>query len=445
MSRARGATILLLTLALAAFTFGCSDDGGGTAGSGGTAGGGGEGGAAGIRADFETSLHNTRAGQSFWYAAENNGFESLTAVPYEDLTCQGCHNKEDASWAGVPSCADCHEAGSEPPKHLEASTCKGCHARQNAEASNLQEADFHAATYSCVDCHKSNDVHGNGEEYDSMLRPGAIAARCTDCHSAAGAGGAGGAGGIPGWPDDSYHGGQHTAVDCALCHTETVISCVNCHLEEDVDNGVKCASAQVFNWKFVMKWDKEGDGNEVFHPATIMTVKYNCDRPQTDPPFAACPNPDDGKKTIAVFAPYYAHTVTEQAMDNILARPAGPAPYDEPGCTYCHGAENCDTILAADADNRQKLIEFNGGAFTNPMSGLIPLDDEYKNRYAIDFAEWQEGAGTGCPTPEMPKPLVSFETGPDLWQTGADTAAPKNTELGRPLTPTEFEKFCPAP
>ena len=146
-----------------------------------------------------------------------------------------------------------------------------------------------------------------------MLRPGAIAARCTELPQREPAsGGAGGAGGIPGWPDDSYHGGQHTdGLDCALCHTETVISCVNCHLEEDVDNGVKCASAQVFNWKFVMKWDKEGDGNEVFHPATIMTVKYNCDRPQTDPPFAACPNPDDGKKTIAVFAPYYAHTVTE--------------------------------------------------------------------------------------------------------------------------------------
>jgi hypothetical protein len=43
------------------------------------------------------------------------------------------------------------------------------------------------------------------------------------------------------------------------------------------------------------------------------------------------------------------------------------------------------------------------------------------------------------------KPLVFFETGPDLWQTGADTGAPKNTELGRPLTPAEFEKFCPAP
>jgi hypothetical protein len=42
----------------------------------------------------------------------------------------------------------------------------------------------------------------------------------------------------------------------------------------------------------VMKWDKEGDGNEVFHPATMMTVKYNCDR-DADP--GLCPDDGDPK------------------------------------------------------------------------------------------------------------------------------------------------------
>ena len=81
MFGARSATILLLAVALAAFTFGCSDEGGtgGTAGDGGTGGIGGDGGAGGIggeiAANFETSLHKSREGKDFWYRVENNGME----------------------------------------------------------------------------------------------------------------------------------------------------------------------------------------------------------------------------------------------------------------------------------------------------------------------------------------------------------------------------------
>ena len=479
MSGAREATILFVSLALAAFTFGCTSDSGaggagGTGGAGGAGGGageggmGGEGGAGGeaglsIEDKFETSLHNTRAGKDFWYSAEHNGFESLTAVPFEDLTCLNCHNTRDPAWeenGNMPSCFDCHDSGMGGAdgiggmggmplaKHLNPATCLGCHGRQGLEVGMIEGRDVHAMSYGCADCHgdrdpdpnvvDANDVHGNGIPYDTARRPGAIAARCTDCHGE-------GVDDAPDPPDDAFHAEDpHGVLDCALCHTETVVTCVNCHLEDSLDNQQDCRSGTIFNWKFVMKWDKEGDGNEVYHPATMMTLKYNCDREAGQP---ECPDEEtDPKKTFAVFAPYYAHTVTEQAIENVKAAGSGPFP-DTPeneGCGYCHTAANCETILAADVDNPQKLIQFSGGMLTNPISGLIPLDEDYQNRYEIDFVEWEAGAGTGCPTPDMPKSLVLFEEGPDLWQTGEDTGADNPLELGRPLTAEEFANFCPS-
>jgi len=113
---------------------------------------------------------------------------------------------------------------------------------------------------------------------------------------------------------------------------------------------------------------------------------------------------------------------------------------DLDGCAYCHSAPNCDTVVDA-GDPKQKLLEFDGTQLVNPIRGLIPLPPDYQERFSIDFAEWAEGPSTGCQSP--PQNLVFFETGPDLWQTGEDTDVPNKTELGRPLTGTEFERFCP--
>jgi hypothetical protein len=406
----------------------------GVGGDGGTGGTGGEGGAAGIRADFETSLHKTRAGLEFWYARKNGGIDSLIRTPYANFLCRQCHNPEDASWANTSTCEDCHEAGSDPPKQLQSVTCLGCHARQRAEAMAIDDRDVHASTSTCASCHRSNDVHGNGTVYDSMLRPGAIATRCTDCHGQ-------GVEGAKDPPSDAYHAAQHDAVDCALCHTEAVLSCINCHLEDELVSQEKCESVRISDWKFVMKWDKDGGGNEVYSPATLTTIKYNCDVEQNPSP---CDEQAfDPKKTFAVFAPYYAHTVTQQAMDEILSTPgdpSAPAPGSSDGCAYCHSAENCEAILSA-GDPKLKLIAFDGKTLVNPMKGLIPLPADFRDRFEIDYVEWAEGPGSGCQT--APGDLVLFEVGPDLWQTGEDTSPPNKSELGRSLTAAEFQIYCP--
>jgi len=176
-----------------------------------------------------------------------------------------------------------------------------------------------------------------------------------------------------------------------------------------------------------------------------MTLKYNCDR-DADP--GNCPDvATDPKKSFAVFAPFYAHTVTQQALDNITS--SGMA-FGQDGCAYCHGADNCDTIINAGQgmNPKQKLIEFAEGKLSNPISGLIPLPSDYRDRFEIDYAEFEAGPGTHCKDPEnpdTPKPLVFYETGPDMWQTGEDTTEGEAREVGAPLDATEFGKFCPTP
>lgn len=468
MLTTRTLVVFCTCAALAAFTFGCGTDpapvtgGSGGSGGGGAGGEGGEAGAGGVGgapiANFPTSLHNTRAGQSFWFDEANGGIEKLIGVPYEDFTCQGCHDTsrdpDDPNFVYEPSCADCHfetgaggAGGMAVASHLDSATCLGCHGRQ-ARENAIIGADVHtAAGFQCSVCHGERtpdddtidapDVHGDGNAYDSLLRKGAISARCTDCHDTS----------DPAFTAISYHAANHAQVDCALCHTETVISCINCHLEEELDNEQKCPSTVISNWKFVMKWDKKGDGKEVFHPATMMTVKYNCDR-EADP--GLCPDDGDPKKTFAVLAPYYAHTVTPQAITNIE---------EGGGCAYCHSsfgagaaADICAVIEnAGGANPKQKLIEFEetgaGGAvgtgrLINPVSGLIPLPEDYQDRFEVDFVEYAKGPGLGCePPPEAVN--VFFETGPDLWQTGADfpeSATPR--ELGAPLDAEDYAQFC---
>jgi hypothetical protein len=173
-----------------------------------------------------------------------------------------------------------------------------------------------------------------------------------------------------------------------------------------------------------MKWEK--DGAEKYHPATVMTLEYDCAREGDHP---ECADEEaDPKKTFAVFAPFYGHTITEQAMQNILD--SDPA-FGTDGCGYCHAADNCDAITGADPDNKLKLIAWDGATLTNPIKGLIPLPDNYQLIFEMDFAEIG-----------LDSELTFFETGPDLWQTGVDIPAPMNY-YGRPLTEAEFSKFCP--
>ena len=135
------------------------------------------------QSDFDTSLHATRAGKAYWYAAENGGFEAFTGIPIAVLGCQECHGPTDANgnaYEGPYPGMDCHDChATDTDWSVSQSQCYGCHGRQRMEAFGLGLTDVHRdAGMVCWDCHSDGDLHGDGTEYISMLEPGATDADC---------------------------------------------------------------------------------------------------------------------------------------------------------------------------------------------------------------------------------------------------------------------------
>jgi hypothetical protein len=96
----------------------------------------------GQSAEFSNSLHKTRFGKFYWYAADTDssgapvaGFESLTEIPIDSMGCIQCHGPADANGDPYdddyePTCTDCHKSDFS----VEADQCYSCHGRQKAEA-----------------------------------------------------------------------------------------------------------------------------------------------------------------------------------------------------------------------------------------------------------------------------------------------------------------------
>ena len=134
---------------------------------------------------FASGLHGSREGKGTWYN-DSDGFGNVVTVAYTDLPCADCHNKalwEDAgtTWS-EPGCLDCHR--SEPGDAVADATCLGCHSRQSTEvALGLTDVHRDGLGMGCMDCHSQGDVHGDGNAYPTMFAPGAIDAKCADCHA----------------------------------------------------------------------------------------------------------------------------------------------------------------------------------------------------------------------------------------------------------------------
>jgi hypothetical protein len=177
---------------------------------------------------FEKSLHYTEVGMRHAYERED-GLMGLTKIPYDKLEeCKNCH---------VKSCDACHAYEKDKKsfystaKAKEMDTCLKCHGKEGLafmigkQTGNL---DVHVAKgMVCVDCHKGEDVHGDGSVYRSMREPGAVKAACANCHEVD--------------TKIKAHTVHGKKLDCAACHVSTGVSCMNCHFDT-----------------FVKTWNREG-------------------------------------------------------------------------------------------------------------------------------------------------------------------------------------------
>lgn len=295
--------------------------------------------------DFSTSLHATRVGKPYWYGASNGGFEKWTGVPIERLGCQDCHGPVNAD--GEPyaktfpgaGCIDCHPSATGRFDDVTQQQCLGCHGRQAMEAQRLGLGDVHReAGLECWDCHGSDDLHGDGTTYASMLEPGAIDVDCTDCHER---------GGLS--AEHDAHDPHDGALHCSACHVQTVISCYNCHFESQVEAHVKRAKQPLHG--FVMLVNRDEDGK--VHPASFQSLTYR------------------GSAFVA-FAPYAAHTVSRAGRD----------------CADCHADQGGRNEAIAEY-NASGLIRFTRwDAATRSLSwihGVVPLPRDYRKRLAMEF------------------------------------------------------------
>ena len=312
---------------------------------------------------FPSSLHFTRSGKAFFYSAAAGGFETLTNVPMTSLGCQKCHDpngRPDGSTVNpatyLANCCDCHLIAGDV---VAQETCLGCHSRQANEI-KLAAGDVHRDLgYTCMNCHTSQEMHGDGTDYVSMRSPGAIQASCDmeGCHTQV--------------ADNVYHEFHLETHDCSACHVQTVISCYNCHFDSEVA-GVSKRFFKPPLSGFTMLV-RAADSGKV-RPATFQSLVYQ-------------------GQTFYTIAPYYAHTVAKNARV----------------CGDCHGnaavQEYRNTGLIT-------VAEWIAGALTGP-TGVIPVPPDWETALQFDFLNYN-----GDPAdPATNSALWGFlKTGADLRQ-----------------------------
>ncbi|MBI2502838.1 MAG: T9SS type A sorting domain-containing protein [Candidatus Latescibacteria bacterium] len=291
--------------------------------------------------NFATSLHATRPGKNYWYGQAKGGFEALTGVGIGELGCTSCHGPTDANGAAYSepyqaSCSDCH--ASADFANVQESQCYGCHSRQATEATKLGYTDVHrSAGMQCWDCHNTQDLHGDGTQYSSMLEPGAMKVDCENCHAPSS---------LPAeHADYNPHGGK---LHCTACHGKSVVSCYNCHFESQVEAHVKRAKQPIHDFVLLVNRIKD---NKV-HPASFQSLSY------------------EGKGFVA-FGPYTPHTITSEGRV----------------CADCHvnfGGQNA-AISEYNETGQIRFAWLNEDGSLGWLHGIVPMPEDYQRTFRMEF------------------------------------------------------------
>jgi hypothetical protein len=296
---------------------------------------------------FLSSLHATTRGMAYWYDKANGGLETLTGIPYDSpkLDCINCH---------VKSCDVCHKTVAEDKMSysLEAAwnqdICLNCHKRERTIMKidkDANQVDVHMSRQmQCNDCHSGRDIHGDGKEYNSMKQPGAIDAKCENCH--------------PSVPESTSHKIHGEKLECKACHARHVVSCQNCHFETIVTER-KRVDIKISGWVFLMNYDG----------------KVTSANTQT---FVA-----PGNKTFMIFAPQNSHSIMREGRK----------------CADCHGTD----IVKQAQNGKVKLTWLENSELRN-LKGVIPVAEGV----AYDCAYQNYTGGKWIPIENPPAPMLQY-------------------------------------
>ncbi len=306
-----------------------------------------------ITANFATSLHGTREGKRTFYegTTEEPGFFQLTGIEYDTLPCADCHAANFADGTPVdaatyePGCADCHADPANPTADVPEAVCLACHSRVGAEkslaaAGVAHMTDVHRdAGMVCMDCHKETQMHGDGNTYTSVQDPNLPRPACDDCHRDGGTA-----------PEPATNVTEHLIhmanIDCAACHSQSVVSCDSCHFETEVEEHVKRFYGPPPRHGFVYLVNG-ADGKVT--TASSQSLTYS-------------------DKAFITIAPFYAHTISGDGRH----------------CDDCHASEKTNEYFDT---GTIRATEFVDGVLQGP-SGLIPIPDDWKSSLLYDYARY---------------------------------------------------------
>jgi len=367
---------------------------------------------------FNTSLHGTRNGKETFYGDNlgvvspgqyQQGFGNFVNIAYTALPCADCHNgADDGTWDGItgpgfedtypghPVCQDCHGRGVQSPapdSMVANDTCKGCHSRLAAEKEKgMTDVHLDGLGFACSDCHGLGDIHGvAGTEPDSMFTEGALSADCRKCHDLS--------------ASTTLEHQEHVGnIDCSTCHMQSVVTCYNCHFDnEAVNDGTvfhgKFASAKFGgtpesgkSWRFLVNRVLDAQGTTMVFPGSMQTLV-------ADVTSSEFPGEDNQGETFVAIAPYYAHAITRTSALK---------------CLDCHGTPNAVAIAGGipvqvvgwGAGEGVAVPAAQLGATWQAPTGIIPVPADL-SLLKFDFVDLVDpGAG---PTSDR----VFFESGPD--------------------------------
>jgi hypothetical protein len=296
---------------------------------------------------FLSSLHHTSRGMAYWYDKANGGLETLTGIPYASpkLDCTNCH---------VKSCDVCHKTVTGDTSSYSVETarnqdiCLNCHKRERTIMKidkDANQVDVHGnKQMHCIDCHSGRDVHGDGKEYNSMKQPGAIDAKCENCHASA--------------PESTSHKIHGDKLECKACHVRHVVSCQNCHFETII-NDRKRVDIKVSGWMFLMNY--EG--------------KVTSANTQT---FVA-----PGNKTFVLFAPQNSHSIMRDGRK----------------CGDCHGTD----IVKQAQNGKVRLTWLENNELQN-LKGVIPVAEGVT--YDCVYQDYKNGKW--LPIENPPSPMIQY-------------------------------------
>ena len=294
---------------------------------------------------FLSSLHYTAKGMAYWYDKANGGLETITGIPYSELSCQNCH---------VSSCDACHKTEKDGKLIYSSKAarnqdmCLKCHAREASilkidRAANQQDVHL-AKEMQCMDCHTAREIHGDGMEYASMKQKDAMDAKCEQCHQS-----------VTQSVSHTVHGGT---LDCKACHDRHVVSCTNCHFNTLIKEG-KRVSLPISGWVFLM------NHNGKVTSANMQTFVV------------------EDNKTFLMFAPQHSHSVMKDGRK----------------CDDCHATE-----IAKKAQKGKLPLTWLEKGEVKHQIGVVPVANGIN--YGMIYQDYQNGQW--IPIKDAPKPVLHY-------------------------------------